>query len=156
MILHETAFIPVKEAKKDEHPVRRKVKEQVGVKVWKDLSIRCHFMQCISEKVSFIVTIPTSELNVTKSSGDHRLKLGTFGLYSAYFGKFFKTVTWVAASAFSVKRPNKGVTICRPVNLCLYCRHLSVQLQPPHAFCSTQELKPVVSVHLQHFWVSWY
>ena len=33
MILHETAFIPVKESQKDEHPVQRKVKEQAGVKV---------------------------------------------------------------------------------------------------------------------------
>ena len=75
-----------------------------------------------------------------------------------YFGKFFKTVTWVAASAFTIKTPNKRVTIkgCRPVNLCLYRRHLSVQLHPPRAFCSTRELKPAVSVHLQHFWVSWY
>lgn len=66
------------------------------------------------------------------------------------------TVTWVAASAFFVKTPNKRVTIyeCRPVFVCR-C-HLSDQLQPPHAFCSTLEPKPTVSVLQQHFLVSWY
>lgn len=53
-----------------------------------------------------------SELNVMKSLGDYWLKLGMFGLYLEYFGKFFKIVIWVVVLVFFVKRLNKGVIIC--------------------------------------------